>query len=203
MLSELKPLHAAAGTVLFRPGDECPGFIRVHRGQIRVDVTHRMGRQILLYRIGPGELCLQTLACLTNGTAYTAEGVVEQELDADLVPAARFQAALDEPQFRHEVLSGVAQRFGQMQQLIERVAFDTVDERLVAVLLGRVGQDGRVQLTHEQIAAEAGIARETVTRRLSAWRKAGLVELFRGGVVVRQPEALRQLAMGQAGAASA
>jgi CRP/FNR family transcriptional regulator len=155
-----------------------------------------MGRQILLYRIGPGELCLQTLACLATGTAYSAEGVVEADLEADLVPAARFEAALDEPQFRSEVLTGVAQRFGQMQQLLERVAFDTVDERLVAVLLGRADGSGRVDLTHEQIAAEAGIARETVTRRVSAWRRAGLIEAFRGGLFVHQPDALRQLAIG-------
>ena len=82
------PIRAGAGDVLFRPGDPCRGFIALRTGAIRVGLTSASGREILLYRVRPGDICLQTFACLVQDRSYAAEGVAESELDALLLPPA-------------------------------------------------------------------------------------------------------------------
>jgi CRP/FNR family transcriptional regulator, anaerobic regulatory protein len=79
-----------------------------------------------------------------------------------------------------------------MQHLLEQVAFASAEDRLAPLLLALQDATGVVLSTHEQLAAQAGLARETVSRRLSAWAREGLVRLRRGRIEVLKPEALRQ-----------
>lgn len=188
-----RPLRLPAGAILFRPGDACPGYPRIRSGGIAVRLVHAGGREVLLYRVGPGEVCLQTFACLTQGRAYTAEAVVEAALEADLVPAHAFAAAMDDPDFRAEVFGSVARRFGEMERLVERFAFEGLDARLALALLARGGGDGEVRDTHDALAAECGSAREAVSRKLKQFSARGLVETGRGRIRLLDPDGLRRL----------
>lgn len=185
--------------MLFRPGSPCAGWLRVLSGTIRVSLTGSGGREITLYRVRPGEVCLQTFTCLAQGCDYAAEGVVEEALTAELLPAAGFADALGEPAFRAEVLGAVAARFGQLEGLVERVAFAGLDARLAAALLDAAGPDGMAHTTHDQLAVDCGSAREAVSRKLKQLSGEGLVEVARGHVRLVQPAALRRLAAGDAG----
>ena len=72
-----------AGAAAFRPGDPCQGYLLVSEGSIRVQMLTESGREIVLYRVAPGETCVLTTACLFANEAYPAEGIVEADaLDA-------------------------------------------------------------------------------------------------------------------------
>jgi CRP/FNR family transcriptional regulator, anaerobic regulatory protein len=185
-----------AGTVLFRPGDPCTGWLRVRKGSLRVSLVSALGRELVLYRVGPGDVCLQTLSCLVQGTVYTAEGVAETDLRAELVPAGRFPAVLEQPHLCQELLGGVARRFGQLERLVSAFAFAGLDTRLASALLALAGPDGQVEATQDQLAAEAGSAREAVSRKLSAFAAEGLVVVGRGHVSIVDTEGLRRRAAG-------
>jgi len=190
MTVSTKPFRAKRGTVLFRQGDPCAGYLRVLSGQIKVHLVGVSGRDVVLYRVKPHDVCLQTFACLTNGQAYAAEGVVEADLEAELVPTSQFQSALEDVSFRSEVLLGVARRFGEMEQLVERMVFDTLEQRLALALLDRADKAGIVPLTHEALASECGSAREAVSRKLTLFAHDGLIDLGRGFIVVKDAAAL-------------
>jgi CRP/FNR family transcriptional regulator len=164
-----------------------------------VQLTGSGGREITLYRVGPGDVCLQTFACLTQGRTYGAEGIVETDIEGDLVPADGFAAAMQEPGFCAEVLAGVAKRFAEMERLVERMAFDGLDARLAATLLALADPAGRVEATHERLAVECGSAREAVSRKLKHFCDKGLLRTGRGFVQLDRPEALRRLAAEGAG----
>jgi CRP/FNR family transcriptional regulator len=83
-------LKAKAGDVLFRPDDECRGFIALRSGALRVGLTSPAGRELVLYRVKPGEICLQTFSCLAENRSYAAEGVAETGIDAVLLPPRGF-----------------------------------------------------------------------------------------------------------------
>ena len=80
------PLRVPAGTVLFRPQEPCRGFLALHTGTIKVSLTSASGREIVLYRVHPGEICLQTFACLAQDQTYAAEGVAEEDVEGVLAP---------------------------------------------------------------------------------------------------------------------
>lgn len=190
----MSKLHCPAGTVLFQPGQDCPGFVRLNEGSVRVSLTAANGREVVLYRVGPGDVCLQTFACLTEGRSYSAEGVAETKLQGEIIPHAEFQRAMmSDDGFRAEVLSAVARRFADFEQLVEDVALTGFDARLARVLL-RLARNKVVTATHEELAAETASGRAFVSRRLAALAREGLVRPERGQVTLLDIPALEQIA---------
>ncbi|MDE2404697.1 MAG: Crp/Fnr family transcriptional regulator [Sphingomonadales bacterium] len=183
-----------AGTVLYRAGDECRGFVTVHEGTIRVGLTAPNGREIVLYRVGPGQVCLQTFNCLVNGTRYSAEAVAEGEIAIEVTPPGAFQARLaEDAAFRDRLFASVAARFAELERLVEDVALVGIESRLARALLRLMGEDGVVTATHEALASEIGSVREVVSRHLSTLARDGLVELARGHLRVIAAERLAAL----------
>ena len=184
-----------AGAIVFRPDDDCPGFVIVRQGVIRVTLMSESGREIVLYRVGPGDICLQTFSCLSRKAPYSAEGRVEEALTGLVVPPALFDRLMSEQaSFRTHVFSAVARRFGEFQHVVETLAFTGLEARLAAALLKLAGAHGEVEATQEAIAIEIGSAREVVSRQLHQFAERGLVETGRGRVRILAREALDRLA---------
>jgi CRP/FNR family transcriptional regulator len=190
----MSAMKVPRGTVLFRPEAACQGFVVVHKGSIKVSLTAENGREIVLYRVRPGEVCLQTFGCLVNHTAYSAEGVAESDLEIEVIPPGEFQRRVgSEPEFRDALFSAVASRFSDLERLVEDVALSTIAERLARALL-RLAADGMVDATHEALATEIGSAREVVSRQLANFAREGLIEVTRGHIALRDAARLQALA---------
>lgn len=190
-----QPVHASPGDVLFRPDDPCQGFITLRRGAIKVALTSAGGREIVLYRVRPGEICLQTFSCLLQNKHYAAEGVAEEEVEALLLPPRVFdQLMVENERFRSAVLNSVATRFSDFEHVVEALAFTGLEERVAGALIRLAGAVGVVTATHEGIAAEIGSAREAVSRQLGLFARQGLVTLSRGRIEIKRRDALSRLA---------
>jgi len=190
----MSAMRIARGTVLFRPEAACQGFVVVREGSIKVSLTAENGREIVLYRVRPGEVCLQTFGCLVNRTAYSAEGMAETDLDIEIIPPGEFQRRVGtEPEFRDALFSAVAARFADLERLVEDVALSSVAERLARALL-RLAQDGTVDATHEALATEIGSAREVVSRQLAQFAREGLIAVARGHIALSDQAGLQALA---------
>ena len=187
----------AQGSVLFAPGAPCQGFALVLAGGVRVDVTGASGRSILLYRIGPGETCVQSTLCLLGEATYSATALAETALSLVFVPRPLFERAMGESEpFRRFVFRSFAARLDEMTRLLESVAFVRVEARLAAVLLDRARRAGAsaVEATHQDLAEEIGTAREVVSRQLDAFRRDGLIASGRGRLDVLDAGRLAALA---------
>ncbi len=179
--------------MLFRPHEECPGFVVVTAGTIRVSLTAANGREITLYRVHPGEICLQTFNCLVEDRPYSAEGIAETDLEAVLIPRSEFRRLIaDDADFQKMFLAAIAYRFGDFERLIEDVALSGMEARLARALLERADADGIVRQTHEALAIETGSARAVVTRKLAVFTRRGWIERRRGQVILKAPEKLRE-----------
>ncbi|NBC35649.1 helix-turn-helix domain-containing protein [Novosphingobium sp. FSY-8] len=189
------PITVPAGTVLFRAGQDCTGFVVVRDGVVRVTLTGESGREIVLYRVAPGDICLQTFGCLVDGTPYAAQGVAETALTIEILPPARFHALVaQDADFRARLFGAVARRFADMERLVEEVALTGIPARLARALLRLADGGAQVDVTHETLASEIGSAREVVSRQLSVWARGGLIESGRGHLGLTNPAALRQIA---------
>lgn len=191
MLPRLPALQVPAGTVLFRENDPCQGFPMVVQGEVRVSRSAPNGRELELYRVQPGEMCLVSSAGLFAGQPLTARGIAITETTLCLLAPSDFQAALAQDDFRSFVLGLFASRMADLTALIEAVAFQRLDSRLAATLLGH-GQ--QLRATHQALADELGTVREMVTRLLHRFERDGLVELSRECITIRDSAALRAIA---------
>jgi len=189
------PLHQPAGAVLFRAGDACPGFVVVKAGCIRVSLTSASGREIVLYRVRPGEVCLQTFGCLVEGRRYQAEGVVETEISGELISPGEFSRRMaDDGVFRQQVLAAVARRFADFEHVVETLAFAGLEQRVAEAVLRLAGDGSDVRVTHEQIAVEIGSAREAVSRQLASLTRNGFLTAQRGVIEILDRDGLSRLA---------
>ena len=178
-----KPLSLPAGSILFRPDDECPGFVIVRSGSIRVSLTAENGREITLYRVHPGEVCLQTFGCLVENRRYSAEGVAETALDAELVPVSAFNDLIaSDPAFRAQLFSAVAHRFTDLEQLVEDVVLIGFEARLARALLRMRDDEGGIETTHEALAVDTGSGRAAISRQLGKFARDGLIAQTRGRI---------------------
>ena len=191
-----RKFEAKRGQKLFQPGQDCPGFLILHQGRIRVTLSGSSGREVVLYRVRPGEVCLQSFTCLTSGQTYSAEGVVESDLVGELVPADQFHQKLrEDAAFQRDVMGSVARRFAEYQQLIEDVALTGFDARLAKVLLRLSDVEGVVHATHAALATETASGRAYVSRRLAEFSRQGLVEQRVDGILLKDKQALQHLSL--------
>jgi len=191
LLDRLQMVQVPAGTPLFREHDTCRGFPMVLRGEVRVSRSAANGRELELYRVQPGEMCLVSSAGLFAGQPLTAHGVTTTDTTLTLLSPPDFEIAMADPGFRSFVLGLFAQRMADLTSLIEAVAFQRLDSRLAATLLGH-GQ--QVRATHQALADELGTVREIITRLLHRFERDGLVELSRECITICDSAALRYLA---------
>jgi CRP/FNR family transcriptional regulator len=193
-------ISVPAGVTVFRPGDTCQSYLLVVTGSVRVQKVSETGREIVLYRVGPGESCILTTTCLIAGERYPADGVTETDVTAVSLPVQAFQRAVAASEaFRRFVFASFGERMANLMVLVEAVAFGRMDARLAERLLALAGPGGRISATHQQLAAELGSAREVVSRLLKEFERHGWVALERGQITVRDRSGLGRLAGGGAG----
>ncbi len=188
---DLAVLTVPSGSVVFDEHQTCQGFPFVLGGSIRVVKESTTGRELPLYRVGPGETCIISSSCLLGHADYNARGVAESDTTLALMPRPLFDALMADAGFRDFVFHLFAERIADLMQLVEEVAFRKLDQRLAALLLGR----GRlIRTTHQQLADELGSVREMVSRLLKGFAEQGWVRLGREQVEVLAPAELRRLA---------
>jgi CRP/FNR family transcriptional regulator len=184
-----------AGALLFHEGAPCGGFPFVLAGEVQVARGNTAGRQLELYRVTPGELCVVSTSCLFGSTAMTAHGVTTMPTELLLLSPAGFARWCEHEPFRRFVFGVFADRLADLMALAEAVAFQRLDQRLAATLLGR---GSRIRATHQQLADELGTVREIVTRLLRRFERGGLVRCGREQIELLDAAALRGLAGGTA-----
>lgn len=184
-----------AATRIFGPGQAPEAYLLLLDGTVRVQQVSETGREIVLYRVSAGESCALTTACLMGYEEYQAEGVAETDVEAVAIPRTTFDDLIARSAaFRRFVFTAFSVRVTNLFRIIEEVAFARVDVRLAQRLVELGGQRGHIDLTHQQLAAELGTAREVISRQLNEFQRRGWIATSRGAIDIVRPDALRQLA---------
>ncbi len=194
-LRSARSLAVRSGQGVFRPGQPCSAFLLVTAGSVKVSTVTDTGRELLLYRVGPGQTCVLTTACLLSDADYDVEGTAETDTEALAIPRPVFEELLaTSPAFRRFVFSSYGVRLRNLIGLVQDVSQRQVDRRLARFLLERSAVP--VAMTHQQIALELGTAREVVSRLLKQFAGEGLVEIRRRHIMVAAPDRLSRIAEG-------
>jgi CRP/FNR family transcriptional regulator len=188
MLAAAPVRRVPAGSVLFEPNMPCEGFPLVLEGSVRVTKASPSGREIVLYRVSPGEGCILSGGCLLGQNDYAARGTAESDVTLLKIAPAQFQdLILQVPAFRRFVFDMYGARLAEVMELIEEVAFRKLDTRLARLLVQR----GPVlNTTHQNLADELGSVRVFISRLLRNFEERGWVTLERERVSVIDPKSL-------------
>lgn len=197
LVSDAQAVLVADGSTLFEEGQPCRGFPMVLSGCVRVARGSPGGRQLELYRVTAGELCVVSTSCLFGSAPLSAHGQTTERTELVLLSPAGFAQWSADDGFRRYVFGIFADRLADLMALAEAVAFQRLDQRLAHALLGH-GEV--VRLTHQALADELGTVREIITRLLKRFERAGWLQLSRERIQLIDPAALRRLAAGDGSA---
>ena len=153
------------------------------------------GQEITLYHVGAGEACPLNVSCILSDRPVPAMACVEEDVEAIVVPAATFRAWIAEYEpMRRFVFQMFSSRLTEVMSLVEEVAFRRMDQRLARRLADLLTEEGSVEVTHADIAADLGTAREVVSRLLKEFERLGAISLSRGKILLRNESILNDLA---------
>lgn len=188
--SELVKL--SAGALVFSPGSECLNYLLLVEGAVKAQLISENGREMLLYRVLPGDSCVLTTSCLLSGDFYPAEGIAESDSSAFVIPAHAFNRCLEKSVFfREYVFRNFSKRLSAIIGRFADVSLSAIEQRLANELLSF--STTQIRITHQQLAIRLGSAREVVSRRLKQFEVNGWVSLNRGNINIENETALRKL----------
>jgi CRP/FNR family transcriptional regulator, cyclic AMP receptor protein len=178
------------GELLFEKGDQGDSLYGVRRGTIRIETGTEGGERLTLNVLGPGDLFGEI--ALLDGQARTANAVAAEDCELYVLRRHDFLAFIErEPQVAIRLIELLCQRLRWMNERMEEVALLPLHMRMARRLAGLALDFGsELRLTQGELSEFVGGARESVSRQLQKWRRAGIVGLRRGRIIILDGERL-------------
>lgn len=179
-------------------GTECTGLFIIKSGTLRLYILSEDGKEITLYRLGAGEICMLSAPCVIQSLTFDVLVDAEENTECLVISGCAFANVSERvPAVKIFTLETALGRFSDVVWVIQQILFMSFDKRLAIFLLdeaARVGSD-TIKLTHEQIAKYMSSAREVVSRMMKYFVAEGIVEASRSaGIKILDKKRLRTIA---------
>ncbi|QJD96076.1 Crp/Fnr family transcriptional regulator [Mucilaginibacter robiniae] len=176
-----------AGTVLMSSNSYVRSLPVLLSGSMRVMRQDEDGREILLYYIKPGESCIMSFLAGIHEDTSKVRLEVEEDADVLMLPITKASEWVKSyPEWADFIFKLYHQRFEELLTVINEVAFQKLDDRIVELLKKKaaVFNSHEFQLTHQQLAEELGTTREVISRLLKQMEKKEMITLSRNKITL-------------------
>lgn len=172
------------GDVIVREGQFVKVVPIVVSGVIRVFQT-KEDREILLYYVEPKQTCMMSLsACFFNNES-PSQAVAVDKTEVLIVPTRLITKWQKEySSWNQFVIRTFRNRYDELLNTFESVAFDHIDKRVMEYLECRVSRqvDKKVKISHLELANELGTTRVVISRILKQFELDKKIKLYRGAI---------------------
>lgn len=175
---------------------ECTGLYIVKSGKLRLYMLSEDGKEITLYRLSPGEVCMLSASCVLQSITFDVYIDAEEPSECYMINAAAFHTISEKiPAVKIFALEAAVSRFSDVMWILQQIVFMSMDKRLAIFLYDEILANGTdtITMTHEQIARHLGTAREVITRMLKHFAADGILTVSRKGICVTDKAKLQQL----------
>lgn len=173
------------GQLMIGDYNRCEGIPFVLSGSIRLFRISENGRDLTLYKVRAGEICVLAAICAYANLEYdfTAEGLEDSVLS--VLPPDTFNHLIQNSgQFREFIFSSLADKLIMALNTIEFLKFPSIEDKIKNYLYKSAEDNMVVKTTHEAIAKDIGSSREVVSRKLKELEENGNVKLQRGKIKI-------------------
>lgn len=175
---------------MFDEDQPCRSFPLLLSGRIRVIKAAANGRELQLYRVNPGEICIIAMGCLTGQAHYHARAVAQEDIELIALRPEAFKMLFSQSEsFRDYIFSTFSDHLVDLTQLVSAVTFQKLDQRLASLLAGKTSP---IRSTHQALADELGSVRVIVSRLLKNFADQGWLTLGREQIDVIDAAALKR-----------
>ncbi len=174
------------GEVIINAGDEILFIPLVMKGSIRIIRQNLDGAESFLYHLYPGQTCAMSLTCCQAGKKSMIKAIAEVNSEILQIPVTQTEDWFKYPEWKAYISNNYSNRFAELIQVIDLISFSNMDFQLLHYLEERSkALNTRVlYITHQEIADELHVHRETISRLLRLMEQKKLVLLGRNNIEV-------------------
>ncbi|MBQ9091512.1 MAG: Crp/Fnr family transcriptional regulator [Anaerotignum sp.] len=182
------------GDILHRGCGECSGIVHVAKGQLRVYIVSEEGREVTLYRLHKGDLCVLSASCLMDAIVFDVMIEAVEKTELIVLPSPVLNVIMEKnPMVELSLYKTVVERFSDVMWTMQQILFMGADKRVAHFLWDEMAKTGEmtIRMTHDEVARFIGSAREVVTKVLKYFVEEGAVALSRGKIEIIDKAKLR------------
>jgi CRP-like cAMP-binding protein len=190
-----------AGCEIYAKGSPGQSMMAVLRGTLKMTSVSREGKEIVFNIMNPGDI-FSEIAFLDGGER-SADAVAMTDCELLVLNRRDFMPILEK---RADIciilLRILCQKLRQTSEQVEDVLFRHLESRVAKALLHLAdsatlhavpGSPVELHVSQRELGSIAGGSRESVNKILQSWHKAGWIELGKGTIVIREPNAVGRL----------
>lgn len=181
----------AKGEIIYHQGDIADSFYYIKKGKATVFMISPDGMEKTLNTAAKGELIgegafFDHKPRVSSAKAVTASEltIIDKKILLDLIQK--------NPPIAFELLEILATRIRLLTTQLNSMTFMQADARIAKLLLDDM-VDGKVSLTHEEIALTVGVSRITVTKALSRLSAQGILATHYRGIKILDKAGLEKI----------
>lgn len=181
----------AKGEIIYHQGDIADSFYYIKKGKATVFMISPDGMEKTLNTAAKGELIgegafFDHKPRVSSAKAVTASEltIIDKKILLDLIQK--------NPPIAFELLEILATRIRLLTTQLDSMTFMQADARIAKLLLDDM-VDGKVSLTHEEIALTVGVSRITVTKALSRLSAQGILATHYRGIKILNKAGLEKI----------
>lgn len=158
-------------------------------GAIRVMREDRDEGELLLYFLEKGDTCAMSLACCVGHKKSEIRAIAENDVQVAMIPASKMEEWMSKyHSWRIFVLESHSNRFNELLNALDSLAFKHMDERLYDYLLesSQINNSKIINKTHQEIAYTLNTSRVVISRLLKALENEGKIKLNRNQIIINE-----------------
>ena len=186
--------------VIFHAHEAGSALFVIKRGRVKISMDDRSGKEVILRILEAGDFF---------GEMSLLDGQPRSATVSSLEPCLALILSRDQflrfitrhPEVVMKMLTTLSQRLRKADEKISRLVFADAYEKVASVLMEvieerkiplNIGTEIPLSLTRKELADLAGLSRETLTRVIADFQRAGLVRIEGRRIAVVSPTKLRR-----------
>jgi CRP/FNR family transcriptional regulator len=167
-------------------GQEMTFIPLIITGAINVFRTDDDGDDYILYFIEGGDTCAMTLNCCMKGAKSEIKAIAERDSELLLIPVHKLEDWLHYKSWRAFVFGSYNNRFVEMLEAVDSLAFMNMNDRILKYLKNKViaNKSEFLKITHNTISLELNTSRVVVSRILKKLEIDGNIKLHRNQIEI-------------------
>lgn len=172
------------GENIMKTGQNIRSTLLVLNGVIKVSREDENGKEIFMYHLEPGQACALSILCAAQNQTSEIKATAVKATEILAIPIQYVDQWMKEHKSWYQfVLATYRERFEELLNTIDAIAFTGMDKRLEHYLKKQVKQMGNnIKITHQEIAHDLNSSREVVSRLLKKMETKGWLIIHRNSI---------------------
>ncbi|MEM6380178.1 MAG: Crp/Fnr family transcriptional regulator [Bacteroidota bacterium] len=157
----------------------------VYSGAVKVIREDTDGNEIFLYYIQAGQSCAMTLSSCLKREKSAVKAIVQENTALLAVPVeVVYQLQLRYPSWNNFILETYSNRFNELLNVVDSVAFQNMDVRLLKYLFikSTILNSKTIHISNTAIAKDLNSSREVISRLLKQLEQKQILKTSRGKI---------------------